>query len=237
MEILIQLACLWVLWLVSPRYWRRLLAIIFTTVAIGLISVSSLGVQLGMWGLTVWVPPDTGKPADAIVVLGRGEAFRDLRIAAVQELWQSQRAPQIFASGMMDARAIVHHLAALGIPAQRLSGEECSQSTQENAIFAAAMLRPQSKQQIVLVTDTSHMLRSFLIFRHAGFHVIPHATPLPLQFTSLQQQYSLLREYFALSQYLLSGKLLRPLPTALAGSPTGVTERIRQWKCQVGDVS
>ena len=233
MKILIQLAFLWVVWLISPRRWRRLIMLPLSAIAISLIGVSSWGVQLALWGLTVWLPPDTGEYADVIVVLGRGEALRDLRTGVAYELWRGHRAPQIFASGMMDARAIVKNLKELGVPSEYLTGEECSQSTQENALFSATLMKPYEEQRIILVTDASHMLRSVLIFRRNGFQVLPHAIPLPSQWTILDRQRCLLREYLALTQYVWAGSLAKPIPKNLITSPVEVAEKIRAWNCWV----
>lgn len=232
MKLLIQLAFLWIIWLVSPRRWRRLLGILFSLIAIGLISLSSWGIQLALWGLTVGLPADGGETADVIVVLGRGEAFRDLRTGVAQELWQVQRAPQIFASGMMDARLIVQHLKELGVPAQHLSGEECSQSTQENALYTAALLQSQA-QHVLLVTDAPHMLRSLLIFRRSGFRVTPHVVSSPAQFSPLERQHLLLREYLALTQYALTRNLVSPMPKDLIAVPPEAAKRIQDWNCWV----
>ncbi len=236
MEILVQLMFLWVVWLVSPRRWQRPLAILCGTIAVILVSISSWGVQIALWGLTVRLPPDTGESADAIVVLGRGEAFRDLRTGTVQELWRAGRAPQIFASGMMDARPIVQSLKELGVPGRDLNGEECSRSTQENAVFTAALLKPRGTERILLVTDAAHMLRSLLIFHRSGFQVIPHVISLPVQFSLLAQQRCLLREYLALIHYFLTGEMAKPKPEQLISVPAEVTTQIQTWNCWVQGV-
>lgn len=227
------MAFLWVVWLIGPRRWRRGLTFLFSIIAISLVILSSVGVQLVLWGLTIWLPPDTGEAADVIVVLGRGEAFRDLRIGVAQELWQAQRAPQIFVSGMMDARLIIKSLKGLGVPAQYLNGEECSQSTQENALFTAALLKPYEEQHILLITDAPHMLRSLLIFRRHGFQVTPYAISLPPQWPPLEQQRRLLREYLALIQYIVARGRAEPTSQSLIVAPAEVTARIRDWNCWV----
>ena len=233
MKLLVQLVFLCVVWLASPRRQRRGLAILLGAIAIGLVSVSAWSIQLALWGLTVWLPADPGEVTDAIVVLGRGEVFRDSRIGVAYDLWQVKRAPKIFASGMMDARPIVQSLTELGVPAQRLSGEECSQSTRENALFTATLLQPHRVQHILLVTDAPHMLRSMSIFRRSGFRVTPHAVSLPIQFSSLQQQRCLLREYLALIQYILMRGLGEPTPKDSVATPLEAAERIQSWNCRV----
>jgi uncharacterized SAM-binding protein YcdF (DUF218 family) len=233
MKLLIQLAFLWILWLISPRRWQQMLAVLLGAIAVVLVSISPLGIQIGMRGLTMWVPPDNGEVVDAIVVLGRGTAFRDLRVLTAAELWQSQRAPRIFASGMMDARSIVHNLVELGVPTQYLSGEECSQSTHENALFTAAILHPQNKQSILLVTDSPHTWRALLNFQHVGFHVISHSVSLPAELTQKQKLVFIFREYFALIRDTLTGGLIPTLSRNSDISSMEITARIRDWKCQV----
>jgi uncharacterized SAM-binding protein YcdF (DUF218 family) len=237
MKLLIQLTFLWLIWLVSPQRWQRLLALPGIGIAICLISFSPLGVQLTLWGLTTWLPIDSGETVDAIVVLGRGEIFRDLRVGVTLELWNAQRAPQIFASGMMDARYIVQSLEELNVPVQDLSGEECSRSTQENALFTAALLNPHRAQQILLVTDAVHMLRSMLIFRTAGFQVIPHPTSLPPRFSFWEQQRCLLREYLALIQYIFFGEHNGFTTNHSPTTSVEAIEQIREWNCRIQAVA
>lgn len=240
------LSMLGLLWLVSPHCWRRRLRVPLAGMAATLVVISPLGVQmglrLGLWGLTALLPADSGNPVDAIVVLGRGQVLRPLRVSEVWQLWQSKRAPQIFASGMRDARPIVQTLREAGVPKPSLLGEECSQSTQENALFTAAMLGAQGSQgsqgnqeakEILLVTDPPHLLRSFLVFRSFGFQVIPHASPLPVQMTSKETLLLLLREYAALAKYALTGQFFPRSPASLNPPPAEVTHKIQNWKCKV----
>lgn len=232
MKLLIILALLWVLWLVIPRRWRRLLIIPAVVLAIGSILFSPIGMSIGLWGLTAFVPPDSGESVQAIVVLGRGKSLRELRVSEVQELWQSDRAPRIFVSGMSDADAIIQSLNQQGIPEQSLSGEECSQSTEENGVFTSAILHPQGIQKILLVTDPPHMLRSFLVFRSFRFQVIPHFSPIVIPST-LQEYFRIqLREYLGLAEYALTGKFILRNPASLNPPPAEVTQKFQDWNCR-----
>jgi uncharacterized SAM-binding protein YcdF (DUF218 family) len=233
MKTLIGLAVLWIVWLTAPRRWKRQMSLLLIGIAAVLVAVSPLGLELGIWGLTIAVPPDSGEKVDAIVVLGRGDAMRDQRVATVQELWQRNRAPQIFASGMLDARPIVRELQAIGIPKQRLDGEECSQSTEENAQFTQAILHPQGVQTILLVTDAPHMLRSVLTFRSFGFRTIPHPSPLPTHLLLQEELRILLREYLGLAQYALTGQFNPHSPKLMQAPLIEVTQKISSWGCRV----
>jgi uncharacterized SAM-binding protein YcdF (DUF218 family) len=232
METLIGLALLWVLWLMSSGRWKRRLGIPLAAIAVGWLIASPLGLGIALWGLTIPLPQDSGEKVDAIVVLGRGEPFRDQRVATVQELWQTNRASEIFASGMLDARPIVQTLKELGLPAQRLDGEECSQTTEENAQFTYAILHPQGIQTLLLVTDAPHMLRSFLAFRSFGFHVIPHLSGLPTHLTLPKKLWIVLREYLGLIQYFFTGQF-SPRSEEILQTPPEVTQKIREWNCRV----
>jgi uncharacterized SAM-binding protein YcdF (DUF218 family) len=233
MEILIGLALLGILWLISPYRWQKSLRPFMIALFTGLVLFSPIGLQLGFWGLTAFVPLDAGDTTDAIVVLGRGPTLRASRVVELQELWQAKRAPRIFASGMMDARAIVQSLKELGMPAKVLSGEECSQSTEENALFTSAILRPEQVQKILLVTDSPHMLRSLLLFRSFGFQVVSHPIALSSQTAFHQQWLILIREFLALVISSLKGQF-KPLSIeSLDHPPQEVTQKMQDWQCWV----
>jgi uncharacterized SAM-binding protein YcdF (DUF218 family) len=232
METLIALAIVWVLWLSLSRRWKKRLKIPFTGAIMGLIILSPLGLTLGTWGLTATLPTDSNEIVDAIVVLGRGEELRNQRIAAVRELWQSKRAPQIFASGRTDAHTITQALEELGIPASQLRGEECSQSTEENALFTSAILKPIGIKTILLVTDAPHMWRSLLLFQNTGLQVVPHPISLSAKLNIKSKILILGREYLALAKYALFKQAQSRFEVPAEGTEKEVIYKIQNWKCQ-----
>ena len=165
-------------------------------------------------------PHDTGITADAVVILGRGNAFTPSRVEVAAKLWQEQRAPLIFASGVWDAPKIVQGLHATGIPIQFLDGENCSRTTYENAKFTAEILKPQGVKRIVLVTDAPHMLRSRLTFEKFGFMVIPVASPDPSFLNESDKARLVLREYAGLVTYSLMGRLSAPQASQISLVPS-----------------
>jgi uncharacterized SAM-binding protein YcdF (DUF218 family) len=193
--------------------------------------LSPVGLAIEQWGLTAALPSDTGESVDAIVVLGRGYELRDSRIGAVWELWRSQRASQIFASGMLDARPIVKSLKEIGVPEQQIRGEECSQSTEENALFTTAVLHPQGVRKILLVTDNPHMLRALLTFQHFGFRVIPAPVSLPNQLSAQAKFQILLREYGGLIKYKLTGNFESSPSNVQEKLSEDVFQKMRDWNC------
>jgi uncharacterized SAM-binding protein YcdF (DUF218 family) len=235
MKALICLAILWVLWLISSSRWRRRLIQPLSVLASGFFILTSPAfVSLLTWGMTAQIPPDLGEHVDMIVVLGRGSDLRTQRQTVAWQLWQSKRADKIFASGMMDALAMVQYWQDKGVPITSLAGEECSQTTEENAVFTSAILRHYKVKKILLVTDPSHMWRAFLIFRSMGFNVIPHATSLESQqLTTIQQLIGVIREYLGMIDYALSGKFRQRSSQELDNPSPKTLQKITKWNCKV----
>lgn len=192
--------------LIGSGSWKRRVKSLAAVLALTyLVIISPAGAALAVRGLTLWLPPDSGKTADAIVVLGRGPLLNP-RVDVAAQLWQAGRAPQIFASGRAEAPVLLKVLRAKGVPSDRLWGEVCSRTTAENALLTAPLLRSQDVERIILVTDSPHMLRSSLIFSSLGFDVIPHPTPLPTWLTSAQVSRLALTEYIGLAVYTALGR-------------------------------
>ncbi|MBW4691737.1 MAG: YdcF family protein [Lyngbya sp. HA4199-MV5] len=234
MKVLILLTLIGVLWLVSSRRWRnRFLKPIALLLAIYLAVTSPLGVSLATQGLTAPLPPDSGEPVDAIVILGRGDDVRNRRVEIAEQLWREKRSLKIFASGMLDAEFMVEQLKNNGVETQAISGERCSQTTEENALFTAAVLHPQNVQKILLITDPPHMLRSVLSFRASRFTVIPHASPLPSSWESERNVPVLLREYTGLISYAITNRFRQRSPSELEHPPIDVTTKLKTWNCKL----
>ncbi|NJL46489.1 MAG: YdcF family protein [Leptolyngbyaceae cyanobacterium SM2_5_2] len=194
-------------WLFSTWRWKRAVS------GLGLILLMGYGLmalpvaaKLGGRGLALLTPSDSGQPADAIVVLGRGADFRPSRVNVAAELWQQGRAPLVFTSGRSDAIELGQMLTKVGVPASAIQGEPCSATTNENAEFTAALLQPQGIKRVILVTDLPHLLRSTLTFRSFGFEVIPHPSRVPASFDIRQRQRLVLREWAGLLTYGLLGR-------------------------------
>ncbi len=233
MEALILLTLIGILWITSPRRWRRVIQPLFLMVLTAVLITSPVMVKLGTVGLTAPLPADPGETADAIVVLGRGDELRNRRIELTHALWLAKRAPQVFASGMMDAQPIVERLKAMGIPGAKLKGEGCSRDTEENALYTAAILYPQGVRKIILLTDPHHMLRSVFLFRSVGFTVFPQLSPLPPQWETFQRLKFMAREYAGLIKQGVTGKF-QPRPTAELERPAPeIIQKFSSWNCKI----
>lgn len=152
-------------------------------------------------------PSNDSTKNDAIVILGRGGALRESRVKVASDLWRSQQAPKIFASGRGDALAMQDMLRAIAISEEDLSSEDCSRTTAENAEFTGLLLKPQGVNKILLVTDPPHMLRSLLTFRRYGFEVTAAPSLLPAEMRDRDRKLLILREYLALIVYKILGRL------------------------------
>ncbi len=157
-------------------------------------------------GLEHFLPTDDGQRADAIVILGRGDLAEKERSQIATRLLRSGRAPFIFTTGKDEAPKMLELLASNGIPSEFILGENCARTTEENAIFTSVILKSQSVHQIILVTDTPHMLRSLLTFRSFGFDVTPKSVPVPSTLTSMQVSILAIREYLGLLSYSILGR-------------------------------
>ncbi|WP_218080689.1 YdcF family protein [Anthocerotibacter panamensis] len=206
--VVLPLALLVILaWQVRPLPGRRLVFGL-SALMLGsyLLAILPPMIDLALWGLTAPLPADTGTKVDAIVILGRGDQLRPARAAVAGGLWRTGRAPLVFSSGRGDATELMDLLRSQGLPQQAVAGEDCSQTTEENARFTALVLKPQGVRRILLVTDPPHLLRSVLTFRRQGFTVLPQSSPLPpLPFP--QRAFIVYREYLGLILYGLSGRL------------------------------
>lgn len=204
--VLLLLAFFGLSWIIQhPRWRRRLSSPRAILLLVGFIASLPLIYAVAASGLSVFLPTDSGAAADAIVVLGRGPELNEHRVYVAAELWRARRAPMIFVSAGGEAARIIQMLEARGIPNRVLDGENCSQTTEENALFTAAILHPQGIQRILLITDPPHMLRALLTFRANKFTVIPYTSQLPFKWGFKEKAFLNLREYIGLVSYGLRG--------------------------------
>ncbi len=73
-----------------------------------------------------------------------------------------------------EAGVAVQELEALGIPHDRISAEEQSRNTVENAVFSRLIANPKPGERWLLVTSAFHMPRAVGTFRAAGFPIEPY---------------------------------------------------------------
>ena len=87
----------------------------------------------------------------------------------------------LLARSSTEAQAAQELLVELGVDPARITLEDASRNTDENARFTAKLVRPQPAQRFLLVTSAYHMPRSMGLFEKAGFTV----TAFPVAFRTL----------------------------------------------------
>jgi uncharacterized SAM-binding protein YcdF (DUF218 family) len=114
-------------------------------------------------------PPDSQIPPEGIIVLaGSGYAG----IEAVPALSRDYPEARIIFSGY--SAAAVNRFARLGGDPARVYVESRPQTTFEDALYSAALLKPKPNERWLLVTLAWHMPRAVGCFRSAGFQVEPY---------------------------------------------------------------
>lgn len=108
---------------------------------------------------------------------------------------------------------------AMGVAPERITLEDRSRNTDENARFTAALVRPEPGARWLLVTSAYHMPRAVGLFRAAGFPVVPYpvdyrtadtSTDLlpPRELTAgLGRFDTALREWVGLAVYWMTGRI------------------------------
>jgi uncharacterized SAM-binding protein YcdF (DUF218 family) len=197
---------------------------------------------IGDWLLTPLencFPPVKPDRVDGIIVLGGGEnphvtelrgqpvigesANRYIEFASLAR--QYPQAKLVFSGGsgrltpdaqLKDAEVAKQIMASIGMPADRITFEDQSRNTYENAIKTAMLIHPTPQQKWLLVTSAWHMPRAMEVFRKAGWNV--YAAPADyvtsggfsskLQFNlsdHLMTMTIAMHEYYGLLAYRLMG--------------------------------
>src|SRR5271170_2858473 len=179
-------------------------------------------------------------PPDGVVMLGGaispnvsaargGVALNEAaeRLTATAELARRYPDARIILSGgsntlifdeEIEAVFAVRQLEALGVAHERMTAEEQSRNTIENAVFSRLIANPKPGERWLLVTSASHMPRAIAAFRAAGFPIeaypVDWRTRGPMDaivpFSSLagglQRTDTAVHEWIGLISYRLGGK-------------------------------
>jgi uncharacterized SAM-binding protein YcdF (DUF218 family) len=190
-------------------------------------------------------PPLGFPPPDGIIVLGsavndaiskaRGqtvfaEGERIVQAATLAKRYPNARVIYTGGSGSLFPTVSTEALEArrvltdLGVDAARVTLEDKSRNTEENARFTAALIRPKPSQRWLLVTSAYHMPRSMGVFEKAGFNVIAYPVafrtvgrghPLSWDFDPARNLLTFeiaAREWIGLAAYWGTGRVERLFP-------------------------
>jgi uncharacterized SAM-binding protein YcdF (DUF218 family) len=124
---------------------------------------------------------DSLSAPDGIILLGGGGIDG---IDAVSRLSQDYPKARVIFTGFHATEPIdelrLKIFAGLGGDPARVYAEPRPRTTSEDALYAAAVLKPKSTERWLLVTSALHMPRAVGCFRAAGFQVEPY----PVQFAT-----------------------------------------------------
>lgn len=188
----------------AARPWRsgRWLAL-GTVLLLAALATTPIGVLLVQPLEDRFPQPSAGMPSpDGIIVLGgaikdaasraRGQIVFDQGERVVQAAILAKRYPNarviftggngsIFGGRSQEAEEAQELLVALGVDPKRITLEDASRNTDENARFTAKLVLPEPRQRWLLVTSAWHMPRSMGVFEKAGFNV----TAFPVAFRTM----------------------------------------------------
>jgi uncharacterized SAM-binding protein YcdF (DUF218 family) len=121
-------------------------------------------------------PSDSQVPPDGIILLGGAGPDEIVVVSALSREYPNARL--IFTGP--SAANWVDEFAQLGGDPARVYMEPQARTTSEDALYAAALLKPKRSERWILVTSALHMPRAVGCFRVAGFQVEPY----PIEFST-----------------------------------------------------
>ena len=187
-------------------------------------------------------PPDLPAPAGIIVLGGaiydaisaaRGETVFDeggerlteavilaKRYPGARVVYTGGTASFVPGATSSEALQARRFMAQMGIAPERVTIEDKSRTTDENARFTAAIVHPEPSQRWIVVTSAFHMPRAMGLFEKAGFHPIAYpvafrtsgrwAEDLKLKFEptrNLRIFELAIHEWIGLAAYWTSGRI------------------------------
>jgi uncharacterized SAM-binding protein YcdF (DUF218 family) len=165
------------------RVWKLLVGLL---AALGLLVTTVMFTPLVPWWARKLAGPMDDPTGDVLIVLG-GSALED-SVIGESSYWRSVYAlrayrqtpfSKVVVSGggkYHPADLMRDFLVASGVPSDRVTVEDKSDSTRENAVYTKQLVGSDNKR-LVLLTSDYHMFRAFRVFRKAGMNVSPRPFP------------------------------------------------------------
>ena len=166
---------------------------------------------------------ETPAPSQAILILGTRVYGQEpgpmlqLRLEKALALYRQGYAPYLVASGgqgadegISEAAAMRNYLTARGVPAAAILLEDKSTSTYENLRNSASLLRSKGLQQVIVVTNRSHVFRSLYLARLHGLNASGDAAPMSDRLGATVYQFA--RESAAVLSLMQYGRSPSPTP-------------------------
>lgn len=172
--------------------------------ALALIALTAIGALAAL--IVIYGAQDQARPADVIIVLGAGETGTQRRAQRAAQLYQDGIAPFVLCSGgyrgpdgRREAEVCADLVRTADVPASAIVLEPRSRTTEQNARYAAEILRARGWRDAIVVSDGFHLLRARWLFSREGVTVwTSPATQLGETGNALETLFFLLREIGAL---------------------------------------
>ena len=128
--------------------------------------------------------------------------------------------------GKAEAKFALRLLESLGVARGRITLEDHSRNTVENAVYSKAIVQPKPDERWLLVTSAYHMPRAIGVFRKAGFPVEPYPVdwrasglddalhPFATMSEGLRRTDTAMHEWLGLAVYWLTGRSSELFPAA-----------------------
>lgn len=202
--------------------------------SLGMLFLFPILLNLPIKILAYLLPRGQAESAEVVIILGRGPNKLADRAVTAAHLFHEEPI-DIFVSGMTDAPQIIKTLKEMGVPETSLSGERCSQTTWENALFSEILLDSTNNQHIVLITDDPHIVRAYLVFKGFGFDVTPHVVSSDniVSWFSASRTRQAFREYVALINYAVTGKFDFEGKSEQQAYAAEARQKIADWNCDL----
>lgn len=169
----------------------------------------------------------TACQAEAIVVLTGGSINEatpsistQLRLQKAAALVHSEHLPLVITGGSVELPVAESEIAARfleqseHLPKTSIYVEREAMNTHQNAVYSRELLeRFHLQPEVILVTSPWHMLRSSLVFKHAGFKICKassaseYVNPWQISYKNGMSSFVALNEVFGLIGYLSKGWL------------------------------
>jgi uncharacterized SAM-binding protein YcdF (DUF218 family) len=136
---------------------------------------ASRGAPDGIVVLGGSISPEISEARDVVAL--NNSAERLTAAAGLAQRYPNARIIFTGGTGSLDPKApleaplAVREFVALGVAHDRITAEEQSRNTIENAVFSRLLADPKPGERWLLVTSASHMPRAIAAFRAAGFAV------------------------------------------------------------------
>lgn len=150
--------------------------------AIGLVAVMVMSTPLVSWWAHAYSGPIEQPKGDVLILLSA--ANDDQGVISYSSYWRARYALLAWQSGGFQkivvsgggGPGIMDFLIAEGVPRENIAAEWQSNSTRENAIDTASMIKDMPGGKVLLTSDF-HMFRAIHVFRKLGIEVEPMPIP------------------------------------------------------------